>query len=333
VSEPIETAELLAFAKTVEAKSLSRAAAELGIPRATISRRLARLEERLGVRLLRRTTRSLALTEAGTGFYQHARRVLDAVAHAEESVHVSDDVLRGPLRLAVPPITSPTFAAMLCEFAAQHPQVRLHVSFAARRVDLIREGYDVALRAGDDLEPGLVARMLRHDTSMAVASPAYLAEHGKPRNVRELRAHRCLLSTSRDDLPQTHWPLAGGRKVHVEGVFFTNDILLLCAAAARGLGIALLPMIVVGPLVESGQLVPVLKGKLGSDVRVAVVYPERDLMPPQARAMVETLLAWGEHDLDDRSMTPILEQLAKCEVAAASQPKRKPARPKRTKKA
>jgi len=105
MSEPVETAELLAFSKTVEAKSLSRAAAELGVPRATISRRLARLEQQLGVRLLRRSTRSLVLTDAGTALYRHARIVLDAVKHAEESVRRNDDAVRGDLRVSVPPMT------------------------------------------------------------------------------------------------------------------------------------------------------------------------------------------------------------------------------------
>src|SRR5438105_15919698 len=105
--DPVETSELLAFTRTVEAKSLSRAAAELGTPRATIGRRLARLEKRLGVRLLRRTTRALALTDAGDAFYRHARIVIDAVEHAETSVRQSDQVLRGTLRVATPPMPNP----------------------------------------------------------------------------------------------------------------------------------------------------------------------------------------------------------------------------------
>src|SRR5258705_5115504 len=114
--DAVETSELLAFARTVEAKSLSRAAAELSTPRATIGRRLARLEQRLGVRLLRRTTRALALTDAGVAFYRHARIVLDAVAQAEASVRKSDDVLHGSLRVTVPPIQGPSFTVLVCDF-------------------------------------------------------------------------------------------------------------------------------------------------------------------------------------------------------------------------
>src|SRR5215510_13612905 len=117
MSEPLETAELLAFARVVDAKSLSRAAAELRVPRATVGRRLARLEERLGTRLLRRTTRSLALTDAGERFYRHARIVLDAVTQAETSVRTSDEVLRGDLRVSLPPTNHEGLLAFLASFA------------------------------------------------------------------------------------------------------------------------------------------------------------------------------------------------------------------------
>src|SRR5688572_19138888 len=121
MADPVETAELLAFAKAVEAHSLSRAAAELAIPRATLSRRLARLEERLGARLLRRTTRSLVLTDAGENLYRHARIVLDAVQSAEASVRQVDDAVRGDLRVSVPPIVTDSFYAMLCAFKERYP--------------------------------------------------------------------------------------------------------------------------------------------------------------------------------------------------------------------
>src|SRR5882672_1575193 len=167
----METSELLAFTRTVEAKSLSRAAAELGVPRATIGRRLSRREERLGVRLLRRTTRALALTDAGDALYRHARIVLEAVEQAEASVRKSDTVIRGTLRVSTPPRLDPSFHALVCDFARAYPEVRIHIDASSRHVDLLREGYDVALRAGADLEPGLVARTLARTSAVAVAAP------------------------------------------------------------------------------------------------------------------------------------------------------------------
>ena len=186
MKDPVETAELLAFARVVEAKSLSRAAAELGVPRATIGRRLARLERRLGARLLRRTTRTLSLTDAGDVFYRHARIVLDAVNQAQASIRLKDDVMRGDLRVSVPPIVDESFQAMITSFANEHPEVRMQIDFSTRLVDLLREGYDVALRASRELQPGLVARTVSRSMSIAVASPEYLARHGTPRTVRDL---------------------------------------------------------------------------------------------------------------------------------------------------
>src|SRR5258708_9538237 len=184
--DPVETSELLAFARMGEAKSCSGAAAKLGVPRATIGRRLARLEERLGVRLLRRTTRALAVTDAGDAFYRHARIVLDAVEQAEASVRRSDTVVRGTLRIATPPMLDPSFNALVCDFARAYPAVQIHVDASSRYVDLLREGYDVALRAGSALEPGLVARTVARTSAVAVAAPDYLAAHGTPTSVRDL---------------------------------------------------------------------------------------------------------------------------------------------------
>src|SRR5215471_5628141 len=139
MSNPLETAELLAFARVVDAKSLSRAAAELGVPRATVGRRLARLEQRLGTRLLRRTTRSLALTDAGELFYRQARIVLDAVAQAEVCVRTDAAVMRGDLRVSLPPVDDESLFEMIAAFANQYPDVRLQIDFSTRLVDLVRE--------------------------------------------------------------------------------------------------------------------------------------------------------------------------------------------------
>lgn len=297
MSEPLETAELLAFARTVESKSLSRAAAELGVPRATISRRLARLEERLGARLLRRTTRSLVLTDAGEALYRHARIVLDAVANAEASVRSKDDSVRGSLRVSVPPVNRPEFYAMLCDFSARYPELKLHVHFSTALVDLKRDGYDVVFRATRALEPGLIARTLARDRAMAVASPAYLERHGTPRTARDLKHHRCLMGFTRGELPSTYWPVAGGQ-LHVEGALFTNELTLLHEAVKRGLGIALLPGMVVNAELASGALVQVLPGIIEQDSHVAVVYAEREFVPPQVRAFIDTVATWAEKEFE-----------------------------------
>jgi DNA-binding transcriptional LysR family regulator len=289
--EPLATSELLAFTQTVDAKSLTRAASELRVPRATLSRRLARLEKRLGTRLLRRTTRSLALTDAGEALYRHARIVLDAVAAAQASVRRPDDAIVGELRVSMPPLVDENLFDLLSTFAKRHPHLRLQVHTSTRYVDLVRDGYDVAIRAGGALSPGLIARTLFRSKIVAVASPSYLAEKGRPRTAKDLRRHRCLMGFARGELPQTHWRI-DGRAVHVEGAFFSNDVTLLRAAAMHGLGIALLPQLFAADRLESGGLVQVLgQLNLGTD-SVAIVYPERELLPPQVRAFVEAMAAW-----------------------------------------
>jgi DNA-binding transcriptional LysR family regulator len=303
MQDPLETAELLAFAKTVEAHSLSRAATELRVPRATVSRRLARLEERLAARLLRRTTRSLVLTDAGEALYRHARIVLDAVRHAEASVRRTDDAIRGDLRVSVPPFSDPSFHALLCNFALRYPEVRLQVDFSSQLVDLQRGGYDVALRASSEIQPGLVARTLLRDQVIAVAAPRYLAERGVPRTARDLRHHRCVMGFARGEVPQTQWPLVNRGKIHVEGCFFTNDVRLLSEAASRGLGIALVPRMIVKGSLDRQTLVQVLAGVIGAESRIAVVYPEREFVPPPVRAFVDAVVAWSPNAEAAASLT------------------------------
>jgi DNA-binding transcriptional LysR family regulator len=292
MDEPLETAELLAFTKAVEAKSLSRAAAELGSPRATLSRRLARLEQRLGVRLLRRTTRSLTLTDAGQAFYAHARIALDAVQQARGSVMVESGAVRGTLRVALPAMPDAGFHAAICDFLERYPEVRAHLHFSARHVDLRRDGFDVALRAGTELEPGLIARTLLRTSVIASAAPAYLKQHGVPRSARDLKAHRCLMGFVRGEVPQTYWPKLKGGRMPLEGALFSNEINFLFEAAVRGLGIALLPRLMVEDALARGSLVHVLPKLIGADSRLALVYPDREFMPPQLRAFAEMIAAW-----------------------------------------
>jgi DNA-binding transcriptional LysR family regulator len=317
MEEPLENAELLAFTRTVDAKSLSRAALELRVPRATIGRRLARLEERLGVRLLRRTTRSLVLTDAGEALYRHARIALEAVRQAEQSVRRNDDVVRGELRVAVPPFTSPRFHAMIAAFVLKYPEVRLQLHFSTQLVDLQSGGFDVAIRGTSALAPGLVAKVLTRARMVAVASPLYLAGRGPLRSIRDLRAHTCLLGFARGELPQTHWTDSKGRQIQVGGVLASNDLALLAQAALSGAGIAFLPEPTVRAALASGALVQVLKGTLESPTQMAVVYAEREFLPPQVRAFVDVVIAWAHEDTE-ASLYPAQPQLP----AAKTRPRR-----------
>jgi DNA-binding transcriptional LysR family regulator len=293
MTDLLETSELLAFTCTVEARSLSRAAKTLGVPRATIGRRLGRLEEQLGVRLLRRTTRALALTDAGEVLYRHARIVLDAVKTAEASVRRSDDAVRGDLRVSLPPYADPAFNAMIADFSRRYPDVRLYVHTSTVHVDLLRDGYDVVVRASAEFEPGLVARNIARSRAVAVASPGYLAERGVPKAARDLARHRCLVGFSRGESPEVHWPTPSGRKVSVTGALVTNDLALLRDLAVAGQGIALLPRLLIEPELANGELRVVLDDKVGREERIAIVHAEREFVPPQVRAFVDAVVAWA----------------------------------------
>lgn len=308
--QPVETAELLAFTRIVELRSLSRAAADLAVPRATIGRRLRHLEQRLGVRLLRRTTRTLAVTDAGDQFYRHARIVLDAIGQAEASVRSSENVMRGHLRVSVPPLIDDSILELFTSFAAQHPEVRIQVDFTSRLVDLIRDGYDVALRGSADLQPGLVARTIARHKLVAAAAPKYLAEYGTPRAKRDLRRHRCLSGFTRGELPQQSWPLGRGG-VQVDNVMSSNDMRLLQRAAIRGLGIALLPDLLIRDALATGELVQVLPGKLEVAVQFAVVYVERELLPLHVRAFVDALAEWATNFAKRTGLSKAVERKPK----------------------
>jgi DNA-binding transcriptional LysR family regulator len=190
-------------------------------------------------------------------------------------------------------------------------------------VDLLREGYDVALRGGTELEPGLVARTVARTSAVAVAAPGYLAANGTPTKARDLRTHQCLLGFMRDGLPQTHWPKAGGGRISVEGSFASNDIALLMDAAVRGLGIALLPTLLVGVPLERGALVRVLPEQIHAESRVSVVYQEKELLPPQVRAFIDLVVAWAPTAIDTARVTDRRWPL-KVEAQAKAHPRAKP---------
>jgi DNA-binding transcriptional LysR family regulator len=178
----------------------------------------------------------------------------------------------------------------IAEFIEAYPEVRLQVSFSSGLVDLRREGYDVALRATEQLEPGLVAKTIARTSLVGVASPRYLAAHGTPLKLRDLTRHRCLMGFARGELPLTHWA-SGKNRIPLEGAFFSNQPALLCRVAARGQGIALVPEVAATPYLERGELVLVMPKLLRVDGRMALVYLERDLMPAQVRAFIDWMAA------------------------------------------
>lgn len=276
------------FVAVVDAGSISAAATALGLPRETLSRRIARLEERLGVRLLHRSSRQLSLSPAGHQLYARARPLVAAAREAEAEVRLLDDVPRGILRVAMPP--GPAAAGLSSVFTAllrRWPELRIEAIAATRHVDLIAEGIDVALRGGVVRDLRLVARKLLGASLIAVAAPVYLRARGAPRTASELDQHDLLLGMDAGELPARAWPRLDGPPAPVAGRLVSNDLQLLVAAVRGGHGIALLPELAVRGELAAGELEQVLGGEIGGAAGLWVVWPDRARTPPKVRAFVD----------------------------------------------
>jgi len=283
--EAIEAYEGLV--QIIDTGSLSDAARALGVPRPTLSRRLAALEEALGVRLLHRGNRGALPTRAGERLYARVRPLVEALRDAEREVQQMDDLPRGLLRVSVSPAVAELFAPMLDAYARACPEVRVEVLSSNRFVDLKAEQFDVAIRGGALRDSDLISRALVRTEAFPVASPAYLGQHGHPTSADELASHRCLLGYGQRERPETRWPLRQGGWVPVSGPLTTNDRGLLRHSALEGHGIALLSAIFVKEALATGRLVPVLRDQVGGPLGLYAVYPERSFTPPQVRVFVE----------------------------------------------
>lgn len=276
------------FVAIVDAGSLSAAARALKLPRPTLSRRLARLEQRLGVRLLHRSTRRMRVTPAGAELCRRARPIVAATKEAIAAVQRLDDVPRGLLRVAAPPGSGGgVVGAMVLAYLAKYPEVQVALESSARHVDLVAEGFDVAIRAGAVRDTSLIGRQILRTRVVAVASPAYLDAFGRPEHPDELRDHRCVLGYEHGERPTAEWPLYAGGTTTVTGPLSTNDMELALQAALVGAAIGLIPEVFLDEPLKRGSLEVVLPGVVGAWTPVTIVYPDREFLPPKVRAFVD----------------------------------------------
>jgi DNA-binding transcriptional LysR family regulator len=248
------------YSRVVEAGSFTAAAHSLGVPTSTVSRAVARLEEELGVRLLQRTTRKLAPTEAGLRYYERVRNALHDLGEANEAAADLGQAPRGTVRVTAPSdLAVPMLAEIVGRFCARHPLIRIELSFDNRRVDLVAEGFDLALRAGTLDDSTLVGRRVADSELAVFGAPSYLARRGRPRTVAALAQHDCILLRSRSQglLP---WRLVGPDgvdEVEVKGSLIADDFGFVRVAVAAGLGLGLLPNVEL-PIASDGGLVRLL---------------------------------------------------------------------------
>lgn len=286
--------DMVLFAKVVEAGSFSGAARALGLQTSLLSRRVAALERELGVRLLHRSTRRLALTETGRGFLAHCQVLVAEAEAAWESVEHTRSAPRGLVRISVPvQMLQSSVERILTRFLAQHPEVRVHVEATNRRVNVIEEGFDIALRVRQqqDMDGDLVVRQLGVARGLLVGAPALFAQRARPRTLADLGTLPTLAQVSASG---SHaWELTGpdGRRVthrHVPRLV-VDDFPLLRQAAVDGLGIANLPEMVVRDDLAAGRLEAVLPDYSIPQGIAHAAFPSRRGMVPAVRALLDAL--------------------------------------------
>ena len=284
--------EMQAFVAVVDAGSFVRAAEALDSSKAAVSRHISELEDRLGVRLLNRTTRSLSMTDDGQAFYYHCTELLAALEEAEGDLSTRSVEASGLVRLSAPVTFGILHLAPLWgDFLARYPKVRLDVALSDRAVDLVEDGFDLAIRISSVMQPTLIARRLATTRLVLCAAPSYLKARGTPQHARELAQHDVVAytyGTFRDE-----WTLEGPDgevTVKVSPRLYANNGDTCRAAALRGQGVILQPDFLVGDDLRSGELVEILPEYRAGELGVYAIYASRRHLPLKLRHLVDFLV-------------------------------------------
>ena len=273
------------FVAVAETESFTRAAKRLEVSTAQVSRQISALEARLSTRLFYRTTRRVSTTEAGQIYYQHCRQILDALEQAERSMTNMQLVPQGRLRLTAP-VTygEKSIAPLVNDFVLRYPELDVEMKLTNQQLDLVAEGYDLAVRLGKLDDSSLMARRLASRTLYVCASPAYLAVHGTPHSLSELEQHNCL----QGNLGYWRFQDAGHpRNVRIRGNVRCDSGRALLDAALKGVGIVQLPDYYVGPALEAGTLIPLLTHYQEDDDGIWAVYPHNRHLSPKVRMLLD----------------------------------------------
>ena len=281
--------EILVFARVVQAGSFTAAAAALGMPKSTVSRKVSELEERLKSRLLQRTTRKLSLTDVGRTYYAYCARIVSEIEDAERAVSSLQETPRGLLRVTAP-VNMTFLGPIVGEFLERYPDVRLELFCTGRAVDLVEERFDLGIRAGRLADSSLIARSLGSATWFLVATPAYLKRHGRPRSPEDLKKHDCLFFGAGHD----RFSLQLRRRdrtaeVDLPARIMVSDNDILHAVASASLGIALLPAFRCVDDLRARRLERVLREWDAPATPVQVVYPSTRHLSPKVKSFVDHL--------------------------------------------
>lgn len=280
------------FAAVVDAGSFSGAADKLGVTKSAVSKRITGLEERLGVKLLVRTTRKLSLTEAGQRYLVHVQTALRAIEDAEFAATELQQVPQGTLRISAPMSFGRLHVAPeIPKFLRAYPEITVQLDMSDVTHDLVSDGYDIALQAGALSETTLIVRKLAPLRSVLCASKDYVEQHGLPLSPEELIDHNCLLYSYHTSINE--WVLAKDGdevRVQVSGNYQVNNSEALLEAVTQGIGIGRLPTFVAGEAIKAGQLVPVLKGYDMPSKSLYAVFPERKYLPMKVRVFIDFIV-------------------------------------------
>ncbi|WPB82699.1 LysR substrate-binding domain-containing protein [Archangium violaceum] len=288
--------ELLVFAKVVQAGSFTVAARGLRMPKSTVSRKVSELEERVGAQLLQRTTRKLRLTDVGQAYYEHCARIVAEAEQAELAVTRMQSAPHGLLRVTAP-LTFSFLGPIVAEFLKRYPEVQVELVCTDRSVDLVQEGFDLAVRAGRLADSSHIARKLGNVERVVVAAPSYLQERGVPKSPKDLERHDCLVFGA--GMEGNVWTLHSGNKslqVSVRARLVVNEPDMLRAVAVAGAGIALLPTQPSDTDLTTGRLRRLLPDWSSSGAPVHAVYPSTRHHSPKVMAFVDFLRErWPEN--------------------------------------
>lgn len=277
------------FAAVVEQGSFTAAAAQLGVTKATVSRKVAELEKDAGVQLLFRTTRALKLTEAGNNYYNRINRILSELQLAEEQLSASQQQIRGTLKVICPIELGQLYLGrVLARFLMQYPEINIETELTNRRVDVIEEGIDMLFQISDVKDTRLTSHALIRAEKILLASPDYLARFGTPKVPADLVHHRAIRLTSAhiDGV----WRIFDGEQWQVfepEAQLTVNNVTLAREAALEGVGIAAVPTLIAKDAIEAGQLVPVLEDFPMQQAKITLNYPQRAYLPRRYRVFIE----------------------------------------------
>jgi DNA-binding transcriptional LysR family regulator len=290
----VDLNEIAVFVSVAQLGSFSRAARALAMPVSTVSRRVADLEQQLGVTLLQRTTRKLTLTTQGRDYFDQCSEPLGHLYDAERVLTRSQRQPEGILRLSVPVILGdPAFLGFLSDFLRNYPGIRLDLAITNQFLDLVAENIDVALRFGELKSSSVIARKLGTSVRYVVAAPAYLDGRARPHEPAELVEHACVVLNALNN--EAEWELVSGRRrarVRVAGVIASRDFQSVSFFVDRGHGIGLLPSTYCDPQIEKGTLVRLLPKWSSPAVSVHAVYPTRKFLPEKVHVFLEELRAW-----------------------------------------